>query len=197
MLKLHNNILNKPLSEYKTISDKVLQDLENISLLSNLKDYTSQWAYKQCAINLSQSWGFEIKNSKKAIKLTVPEKDYTIELEKGNKNQPLVCICSYYITIGLPCKHLFAIGKEHPKLINLKENVRERWLKSESFLHFDDSLIINLIEKKILKTGNFIFSQFYSFFSGKRQRRAKRFGPRRKDVRKISSELGERHKYFK
>lgn len=153
MLKLHSHILNKPLCTSKVISDQFLEELENINLLSQLKDITSQWAYKQCAVNLSQSWGFEIKSSKSVVIIKDPETDYSLELDKMKKGF-LTCKCSYFIIMGLPCKHLFAIAKEFPKLVNLKTNVRARWLKINSFVDFDDSLLINIIDDQILKQAN-------------------------------------------
>lgn len=147
LLKLHNNILNKPCPHYRTISEKVIKDLENITLLLELKNYLSKWAYEQCALNLSQSWTFEVKSQKNRIILEDKENEYKIELEKGTKTEPLQCKCLYWNTMGLPCHHIFAIAKQFPKLVDLKSMIRPRWLKMETFENYQDTSMIQFIDE--------------------------------------------------
>ncbi len=151
MLKLHTQILSKPFSGNKVVSMQLIQDLESISLFSQLKSYISKWAYEKCALSLSQSWGFEIKNLKKTIILKSTENGYSFELWKSHNNKPLECKCSFFVTMGLPCNHLFAIGKQFPKLVDLKGVIRRRWLQQDSFPKFEDSTIINVIKEEFLE----------------------------------------------
>jgi len=60
----------------------------------------------------------------------------------------------YYITMGLPCKHLFALAREHPTVVDLKEKVRGRWLKANIPKHFEDLDSIQMIDNYLLQKVN-------------------------------------------
>jgi len=151
LLKLHSHKLNKPFPSSDIISDAVLKDLENFEILSNLKNLLSNWSYQQCALSISQSFNFSVKKKGKTYIIHENEKDFDFifDLKQGFE-----CMCSYYITMGLPCKHLFALAREHPTVVDLKEKVRGRWLKANIPKHFEDLDSIQMIDNYLLQKVN-------------------------------------------
>jgi len=139
MLSISESKLNCPYLEKSNYNKVLVESLSKNDIMMHLKTILSDYAYGQSALNLTQAFNYEVKLYK-GIYTVIINLEYEIKLQK---QFPLTCSCTYYLTIGLPCSHLLSIALKHKDVIsNLNRSVRERWLKeNNSGQHSDQALI--------------------------------------------------------
>jgi len=162
MLKMHENILSKIYPSEKKISFQLLQDLEKLFILNQLKNHLSIWAYEECALTSSKSWNFDVKMHLQNVIFTSKlQANYEFLVKKPKRNEKFICDCMYYLTMGLPCVHMFSFARFFPKQIDLINSVRNRWLKFNSFVAYEEKLLLEVIEKELLPKSSNTLSMFF------------------------------------
>ena len=148
ILKMHTSITNKPYPSQKKLSSQVLEDLGKMISLKQLESLLSAWAYQECAVSFSQSWNLEVKSNRKAYIFTDKlNEEYEFTIQKPIRSAGPLCSCAYFMTLGLPCPHLFALSRDYSNVVDLKTSIRRRWLKVASFQQFEDKQLINSLDK--------------------------------------------------
>jgi len=170
MLKIHLNILSKDYSTTKKLSLDVLNDLGKMATLNQFQNLISEWAYQECGINFSQSWNLDVINHRRCyiFKDKVNEEN-EFSLDKPTSNGKIRCNCAYFEIFGIPCLYLFSLAREFPEKVDLLKCFRARWMKTSSFKTFEDTELIENIDKYFLKedeSSNFFLGlcKFYSRF---------------------------------
>jgi len=144
VLKMHLSILNKPYTSENKLSQQVLTDLSKMATLNQLDNILSVRAYQECAISFSQSWNLEVHDHRRSyIFKDKLNEDYEFSLIKSSgSTKILFCTCAYFVTLGLPCSHLFALSRSFAEKVDLKKCIRERCSKKivSSFLKIHNLL---------------------------------------------------------
>lgn len=101
------------------------------------------------------SWNHEMNSHRKFYIFkdkTNPAYEFVLDKVQGPKSKVFqACSCSYFVTVGLPCSHLFHLAREKPKEVDLKKIIRERWLKCNSFERYEDTNLMNALETEFGK----------------------------------------------
>ena len=100
---------------------------------------------------MSQSWNIDIKSQgKNLIFKSKADLDYEYVVEKPKKKEKFLCSCSYYLTIGLLCFHMFAFAMSFTEQTDLPKSVRKRWMKSNSFEKLQEESLMEIITESFM-----------------------------------------------
>jgi len=136
MLQINDHILNKSYSDGNLVSDLLLENLKDNSLLISIKDLVSEYVYKQVALSISKSFDLIPKLYKGVYTITTKD-GFNIEIDKKNPN----CTCKYYTTMGIICSHLVAVVLKNKDFL-VQRFIRKRWIKDPFEKDLSDMKII-------------------------------------------------------
>ena len=145
MLQIHEHILNTNYSDSSAVSNLLLENLKENSILKAVKNNVSDFVYNQIALSISKSFDLSVKLYKGKYTIT-GKGDFKVEI---NKEDPK-CSCKYFQTMGIPCSHLISIVFKN-KDISIFKFIKERWIKESDNEAVFDSHLTDKIKEFLLQ----------------------------------------------